>query len=153
MLETKVERRTRKENKRYEDTTKNKTAEYVRHCQLLEADDILLGHDLRSNLKQLFDRHGVHKRDQDEILNKAKEIKRNFLIELAKAYQHYLPLDVDFLQWLQYVCPKKATEHPEAEKYLLRIAEKLPNYDDVSSDDLKREIRRLRSQNDFGEEL
>ena len=35
----------------------------------------------------------------------------------------------------------------------MRIAEKLPNYDDDSSDDLKREIRRLRSQNNFGEEL
>ena len=87
------------------------------------------------------------------MLNKAKEIKRKFLIQLAKAYQHYLPLDNDFLRYLQYVCPKKATKDPDAEKYLLRIAEKLPNYDDVSSDDLKREIRRLRSQNDFGEEL
>ena len=75
VLETTVERQTRKENEKYEDTTKNKTAEYVRHCQLLEADQILLGHELRSNLKKLFDRNGVHKRDQEEIVNKAKEIK------------------------------------------------------------------------------
>ena len=65
----------------------------------------------------------------------AKKIKRNFLTELDKAYQHYLPLDNDFLRYLQYVCPKKATEHPEAEKYLLRIAKKLPHFDVYSETD------------------
>ena len=84
-----------------------------------------------------------------------KKIKRNFLIKLAKAYQHYLPLDNDFLRYLQYVCPKKATENPEREKYLLRIAKELPHFDVYSeTDNLKKEIRMIRSQKEhFGEGL
>ena len=83
VLETTVERQTRKENEKYEDTTKNKTDVYVRHCLLLEVEQILLGHELRNNLKKLFDRNDVDKKDQEKILKKAKEIKRNFLIEPA----------------------------------------------------------------------
>ena len=94
---------------------KNKTDVYVKHCLLLEVEQILLGQELRKNLMKLFDRNGVRKREQEEIVKKAKEIKQNFLIELAKAYQHYLPLHIDFLRWLQYLCPTKATELPEAE--------------------------------------
>ena len=34
---------------------------------------------------------------EDEAVTKAKEIKLCFLKSLAKRYQHYLPLDNDFL--------------------------------------------------------
>ena len=103
-----------------------------------------------------FRRHDVTKSEEKEdFLVQAKEIKRNFLIELAKAYQHYLPLNNDFLRYLQYVCPKKATEEPDAEKYLLKIAKKLPHFDVYSeTDNLKKEIRMMRSQKEhFGEGL
>ena len=86
----------------------------------------------------------------------AKEIKRNFVMELAKAYQHYLPLDNDFLRYCQYVCPKKATEDKDAEYYLLRIAKRLPHFADYSeTDSLKKEIRMMRSEKEhvFGEGL
>ena len=107
VLETRVERNTRREKEKFEAPTKSKMAEFKRYCQLLEPDDVLLGNDLRRNMNDFFIRHEVPKKKQDVLLDKAKEIKQKFLLQLAKAYQHYLPLDNDFLRYLQYVCPKK----------------------------------------------
>ena len=83
----------------------------------MEPNHVLMGYSLKQQMKTFFNRYDVTtKEEQDDYLAQAKKIKRNFLIELAKAYQHYLPLDNDFLRYLQYVCPKKATEEPDAEK-------------------------------------
>ena len=122
----------------------------------MEPDHVLMGYSLKQQMKIFFSRyHVTTKEEQDDYLAQAKKIKRNFLIELAKAYQHYLPLDNDFLRYLQYVCPKKATEHHDAEKYLLRIAKNLANYDATTeADNLKKEIRMMRDQKeDFGDGL
>ena len=50
---------------------------------------------------------------------------------------------------------KKATELSGAENYIIKIAEKLPNYDIDSSGDLRSEIWRLKSERKkyFSEEL
>ena len=149
----KSERNIRKENEKYQDARGRKN-EFIRRCGILEPDKVLLGPSLRAQMEIFFRRHDVTKSEKKEdLLFQAKKIKRNFSIELAKAYQRYLPLDNDFLRYLQYVCPKKATEDSDTEKYLLKIAKHLPNFDVYSETDiLKKEIRMMRSKKEeFGE--
>ena len=170
VLETKEERKARKEEEiRKQDDVQSKKKigkEKVvppRRAQLLPVEKILLSKEVSDKIKDLVDKHenaeyidqSTRNKRIDEAVTKAKEIKFGFHKILAKKYQHYLPLDNDFLRYLSYLCPKKFVEDISTEAYIVKIEQSLPMFDGSDTDDLRREVRKIRADPDdcFGESL
>ena len=90
-----------------------------------------------------FWRNNVHEDDEPALLLKAKNLKLDFLTNLAEAYQHYLPLQNNFLRYLSFLCPIKAMENNNVENKFINIAECLPGFEEDDYDDLRSEVRAL----------
>ena len=100
---------------------------------------------VREEVTILVQRYNIPGR-MEKMLEEARRRRYKFLVELAKALQHYLPLDKDFLQWLKFICPKYFLESDESEEYLVKIALSTPGVCEEDVDDLRQEIRILKGK-------
>ena len=143
-LETEEERKVRRRQETVVKVQKKKS-EFFRHGVLREEKDCLLSKAVREEVTILVQRYNIPGR-MEKMLEEARRRRYKFLVELAKALQHYLPLDKDFLQWLKFICPKYFLESDESEEYLVKIALSTPGVCEEDVDDLRQEIRILKGK-------
>ena len=161
VLETKEERQQRRaeedagKKKRSLSLKKTKTIDYQRHAQLLPISATLLSRDLVVNLNATSEKYNLKARDREELFTTIRGIKHNFQLDLARNFQHYFPLDNDFLRWLKYLCPKQFIEKAESEAYFVKVAKTADLLSIEDEDDFRREVRHIKEFRDevFGKEL
>ena len=86
-LETITERELRKNSERIKEVKKT-----VRYGRLLEESACLLNREIREGIKELGEKYKLSEKEKDELVVQAKEKCFKFEVELAKQFQHYLPL-------------------------------------------------------------
>ena len=101
------------------------------------------------------EKYSLKSQDRRELFNTCREIKHDFQVELSRSFQHYLPLDNDFLQWLRFFCPKIFIEKSESEAQVVKVAKSADLAAPEEEDDLKREIREIKEFKEevFGKDL
>ena len=151
-FETRDERRGRRNRENLNPETKERGVTYV---SLKDAKDVFLTTNIKEGISHIANKHKLTGEQKRMLTNRAQDQYFNFHLELAKAYQQYLPLDIDFLRYLQYLEPRKFMTDDHTARYLLRIADALPNMTEDEQDDLMREIDevKLSTQGYFEEEL
>ena len=117
----------------------------LRHGLLRDERDCLLSKTVQDEVAVLVERYNIPGR-REEKMHEARSLRYKYLVELAKALQHYLPLDKDFLLWLKFICPKLFLESDESEGYLAKIALCIPGVGEKDVDDLRQEVRILKGK-------
>ena len=143
-LETEEEKSERRRMEKLVRDQKKKSG-LLRHGLLRDERDCLLSKTVQDEVAVLVERYNIPGR-REEIMHEARSLRYKYLVELAKALQHYLPLDKDFLRWLKFICPKLFLESDESEGYLAKIALCIPGVGEKDVDDLRQEVRILKGK-------
>ena len=148
--EEKKKRKLEKEEDKFKKKLKTKkdkgeAKKQVRYGMLVHESKILLVKTVREKILAIVSKYSLGEEKIQELMERAKSKRYLFLVELAKNLQHFLPLEKDFLRWLKYICPKKFVESEETEAYVVKIAQNLPSIDKDEEDDLRQEVRMLKS--------
>ena len=151
-FETKDQRRARRSKESLNPETREKGVTYV---SLKEVRDVFLPTNIKTGITHIANKHKMTADEKRTLTNSAKDKYFNFHLELAKAYQHYLPLDNDFLSHLQYLEPRKFMTDDHTARNIQRIADALPNMSEDEHDDLMTDIDqvKLSTQEYFEQEL
>ena len=151
-FETKDQRKARRSREALNPETKEKGVTYV---SLKDVRDVLLATNIKEGINIIAGKHKMTADEKRTLTNRAKDTYFNFHLELAKAYQWYLPLDNNFLRHLQYLEPRKFMTDDQTARHMQRIAEALPNMAADEQDDLMSDIDqvKLSTQEYFEEEM
>ena len=148
VLENKEERQLRRS------TGRREVQRTVRYGRLVDESACLLGKEILEGINLLSEKYNLSREKKEELVIEAKAKSFQFQLKLAKQFQHYLPLDVDFLRWLKYLCPRKFLKNEESEACFVKIAECFPSIKTEELDDLRREVRKVKNfKNQFFDEL
>ena len=111
--------------------------------------------ELREFIDVLAERYGLDEDKKKSLVLDAKTAKYSFYVELVKAFQHYLPLDIDLLRWVKFLCRILLIENQEAADYLVKVTKKIPTMNENEEDDLARELLQIKENKEeaFSENL
>ena len=144
ILETKEERQKRQQSNNKSKLSLSKSSKFQRHAQMFPTEGVLLSKELRDVIDSLLKKYGIPSDQKETVLLEVKSIKLKYHVELSKAFQHYLPLENEFLKRLKFFCPKMFVEKAEAEYNLVKVARQIEVLDVNEEDSLRREIRHIK---------